>query len=114
MEAGLAIFIDYGFAEQEYYHAQRSMGTMRCHYRHRAHGDPFFLPGLQDITAHVDFSAIAAAAHAGGLEVLGYASQSQFLVNCGVTDLLSRLDPADAAAYLPVSNAAQRLLSTAE
>ena len=65
------------------------MGTLMCHYRHRAHGDPFFLPGLQDITAHVDFSALARSRRAtAGLEVLGYASQAQFLVNCGITDVL--------------------------
>jgi SAM-dependent MidA family methyltransferase len=114
MGRSVALFIDYGFPGTEFYHAQRSSGTLMCHYRHRAHGDPFFLPGLQDITAHVDFSAIAAAAHAGGLEVLGYASQANFLVNCGITEVLSRLDPNDAANYLPASNAAQRLLSPAE
>ena len=77
------------------------MGTLACHYRHRVHGDPFYLPGLQDITAHVDFSALARAAADGGLEVLGFANQAQFLVNCGITDLLAAEDPADAKRYLP-------------
>src|SRR5262249_4818255 len=75
MEAGLAVFIDYGFAQSEYYHPQRSMGTMRCHYRHRHHGDPFLMPGLQDITAHIDFTAMARAAEQGGADVLGYTTQ---------------------------------------
>ena len=114
LERGAAIFFDYGFPRAEFYHPQRSEGTLMCHYRHRAHGDPLFLPGLQDITAHVDFSAIAATAHAAGLEVLGYTSQSHFLINCGITELLARVDPDDLKAYLPLAAAAQRLLSPAE
>jgi SAM-dependent MidA family methyltransferase len=85
-----------------------------CHYRHRAHGDPFFRPGLQDITAHVDFSALAAAAGEAGMEVLGYTDQAQFLVNCGITDLLEAEDPSDVARYAPLAGAAQMLLSPAE
>jgi SAM-dependent MidA family methyltransferase len=111
---GAILVIDYGFPAREYYHPQRSMGTLACHYRHRVHGDPFYLPGLQDITAHVDFSALAQAAAGGGLEVLGYASQAQFLVNCGITELLAREDPQDARRYLPAAAAAQKLLSPAE
>ena len=114
LERGAAIVIDYGFPQREYYHPQRSMGTLMCHYRHRAHGDPFYLPGLQDITAHVDFSALARAAADSALEVLGYASQAQFLVNCGITELLAEADPADAVRYAPLSAAANRLLSPAE
>jgi len=114
LERGALIVIDYGFTQREYYHPQRSMGTLMCHYRHRAHGDPFYLPGLQDITAHVDFSALARAAAESGLEVLGYASQAQFLVNCGITELLAQADPADARRYAPLAAAANRLLSPAE
>ena len=114
LERGAAIVIDYGFPQREYYHPQRSMGTLMCHYRHRAHGDPFYLPGLQDITAHVNFSALARAAGGSGLEVLGYASQAQFLVNCGITELLAREDPADAARYAPLAAAANQMLSPAE
>lgn len=114
LERGAAIVIDYGFPQPEYYHPQRSMGTLMCHYRHRAHGDPFYLPGLQDITAHVDFSALARAAAESGLEVLGYASQAQFLVNCGITELLAKEDPADAARYAPLAAAANQMLSPAE
>lgn len=111
---GVAIFIDYGFPEREFYHPQRAQGTLMCHYRHRAHGDPFFLPGLQDITAHVDFTAIARAAREAGMEVLGYTSQAQLLLGCGLTDLMLRIPPEDAARYLPQAAAAQKLISPAE
>lgn len=114
LEEGLLLVIDYGFPEREYYHPQRSMGTLMCHYRHRAHGDPFWLPGLQDITAHVDFSALAAAAVEGGLDLLGYTTQAQFLVNCGITELLAEVDAADAARYAPLANEAKLLLSPTE
>jgi SAM-dependent MidA family methyltransferase len=114
LERGALLVVDYGFPQREYYHPQRSMGTLMCHYRHRAHGDPFFHPGLQDITAHVDFSALARAAAEGGLEVLGYASQAQFLVNCGITELLERADAQDVARYAPLAAQAQKLLSPAE
>jgi len=83
LEKGVAFFVDYGFPQKEYYHPQRKDGTLMCHYRHHAHADPFFFPGLQDITSHVDFSAVARAAREGGLEVAGYTSQAQFLVNAG-------------------------------
>ena len=114
LERGAVLVADYGFPQTEYFHPQRSMGTIACHYRHHVHGDPFWLPGLQDVTAHVDFSALARAAAAGGLELLGYASQAQFLVNCGITDLLGKEDPADAARFLPAAAAAQQLLSPSE
>jgi SAM-dependent MidA family methyltransferase len=90
------------------------MGTLACHYRHHVHADPFYLPGLQDITAHVDFSALARSAADGGLDVLGYATQAQFLVNCGITDVLAGENAADAARYLPAAAAVQKLLSPAE
>ena len=111
---GAALFIDYGFPRREYYHPQRARGTLMCHYRHRAHDDPFFLPGLQDITSHVDFTAIAQAGREAGLELLGYTNQAQFLVNCGIADLLAETPAADAAAYAPLAAQAQKLLSPAE
>jgi SAM-dependent MidA family methyltransferase len=114
LERGALLAIDYGFPSREFFHPQRSMGTLACHYRHRSHGDPFWLPGAQDITAHVDFSALADAAAEAGLEVLGFTGQARFLVNCGITDLLAGEDPADAARYLPVAAAVQKLLSPAE
>ena len=114
LERGAIFVIDYGFPAREYFHPQRSMGTLACHYRHHVHGDPFYLPGLQDITAHVDFSALARAATGAGLEVLGYAHQAQFLVNCGITELLAKENPADAKRYLPAAAAANKLLSPSE
>ena len=114
LEKGVAFFVDYGFPEKEYYHPQRRQGTLMCHYRHQSHADPFFLPGLQDITSHVDFSAVAAAAREGGLELAGYTTQAQFLVNCGITEVMSRTPAEDAARYLPLANQANRLLSPAE
>jgi len=114
VEAGALLVIDYGFPAREYYHPQRSMGTIMCHYRHHAHGDPFFHPGLQDISAHVDFSALAHAATDAGLELLGYAPQASFLVNCGITDVLAQTDPSDTARYAPLAAQANRLLSPAE
>jgi SAM-dependent MidA family methyltransferase len=80
LERGSVLFVDYGLVRAEYYHAQRSGGTLVCHYRHRAHADPFFYPGLQDITAWVDFSAVADAAAAAGLTVGGFTTQAQYLV----------------------------------
>lgn len=111
---GVLLLIDYGFGAGEYYHPQRSAGTLMCHYRHHAHDDPFWLPGLQDITAHVDFSAVALAARSVGLDLLGYTSQASFLVNCGITEVLSQTPADDAAAYLPLASQAQKLLSLAE
>ena len=114
LERGVLLLIDYGFAAREYYHPQRSRGTLMCHYRHRAIDDPLFRPGEADITAHVDFSAIAAAGIDAGLDLLGYVNQAGFLVNCGITDLLASTPASDAKAYLPLANQANRLLSPAE
>ena len=114
MERGVVLLIDYGFPAREFYHPQRSEGTLMCHYRQHAHDDPFCLVGLQDVTAHVDFSAIAAAARDSGLDLLGYASQAQFLINCGITDVLAATPPANAAAYLPLATQVQKLTSPAE
>lgn len=111
---GAAILLDYGFPAHEYYVDARVGGTLMCHYRHHAHPEPFFLPGLQDITAHVDFTAMALAAQDAGLEVLGYMSQAGFLLGCGIGDLLLRLDPEDPVRYLPQSKAVQKLVSPAE
>ena len=111
---GVALFFDYGFPRAEYYHPQRNRGTLMCHYRHRAHDDPFFLPGLQDITSHVDFSAIASAGGDAGLDLLGYTSQAQFLVNCGITEVLGETPAENAAVYAPLAAQAQKLLSPAE
>ena len=115
LERGAAIFIDYGFPAHEYYHPQRTGGTLMCHYRHYAHQDPLLYPGLQDITAHVDFSGLAEAAMDTGAEVIGYMSQGRFLLNAGIADQLSRaVSPNDPLQYLPAANGVQKLLSEAE
>ena len=85
-----------------------------CHYRHQAHADPFARPGEEDITAHVDFSALAHEAVEAGLEVLGYTTQAQFLVNCGITEVLGEVNAANALRYAPLAAEAQKLLSPAE
>src|SRR5712692_2722121 len=114
LEQGLILVSDYGFPRREYYHPQRSSGTLMCHYRHQAHADPFLRPGEEDITAHVDFSALAAAARETGVAVLGYATQAQFLVNCGITDVLAEANADNALHYAPIAAQAQKLLSPAE
>ncbi|TCV85113.1 class I SAM-dependent methyltransferase [Sulfurirhabdus autotrophica] len=114
LQQGIILMIDYGFGESEYYHPQRSEGTLMCHYRHHAHAEPFYLPGLQDITAHVDFSAIALAGISNGLQLLGYTTQASFLINSGITDVLSETSPENASIYLPLANQAQKLLSPSE
>lgn len=106
---GAALLIDYGFPQHEYYHAQREQGTLMCHFRHHAHDQPLIMPGQQDITAHVDFTAMADAALAGGLDVLGFTSQARFLLNAGLTDLLARQMPDHQG-----MSAIQKLLSEAE
>ena len=114
LEQGVIFVIDYGFPRREYYHPQRSMGTLMCHAHHRAYGDPFERPGEQDITAHIDFSALGYAAQESGLEVLGYATQAQFLVNCGITEVLAQANLENALHYAPIAAEAQKLLSPAE
>jgi len=109
LEKGVALIIDYGFPQHEYYHPDRTTGTLMCHYRHRAHGDPLVLAGLQDITAHVDFTALALAAHESGLDVMGYTSQAQFLLAAGLTELLAEQDQADPRAYMEVTQQVKKL-----
>jgi SAM-dependent MidA family methyltransferase len=89
LERGALLLIDYGLPRHELYHPLRDGGTVRCHYRHRVHDDPFWYPGLSDITSHVDFTAVAEAGFDAGLEVLGFTSQANFLLNCGIGDLLA-------------------------
>lgn len=114
MDRGAALLIDYGFPAREYYHPQRDRGTLIGHFRHRTLEDVLALPGLADITAHVDFSSLADAGCDAGLDLLGYASQAGFLIDCGITDLLAATSAGDARAYLPLANQANRLLSSAE
>lgn len=107
---GALLLIDYGLPRRELYHPQREGGTVRCHYRQRSHDDPLWWPGLCDITAHVDFTAVAEAGHAAGLDVLGYAGQAAFLMNCGIGDLLARRQADDDAASAHRAGGALQLL----
>ena len=114
LQQGALLFIDYGFGAREFYHPQRSEGTLMCHYRHHAHDAPFYLPGLQDITAHVNFTDIAECGIDAGLELLGYTSQAYFLINNGLDDLMNEVSPENVRAYLPLSAQMQKLTSPAE
>ena len=114
LEQGALLLIDYGFGASEFYHPQRNRGTLMCHYRHHAHDDAFYLPGLQDITAHVNFTDIAECGIDAGLELLGYTNQAFFLINGGITDLLAQQDPENLRTYLPLSAQLQKLTSPSE
>lgn len=107
LQCGLMLFIDYGFPQAEYYHPQRSAGTLVCHRGHRVDDDPLSDVGLKDITAHVNFTGIALAAQDAGADVLGYTSQGRFLLNCGLAEKLAQ-------AELPARVAAQRLVNEHE
>lgn len=99
LQRGLVLITDYGYPRREYYHPQRVRGTLLCHYRHRAHDDPFLHVGLQDITASVDFTAVAEAAQAAGFTITGYATQAHFLLSLGLTECFEeavRTQPASA------------------
>jgi SAM-dependent MidA family methyltransferase len=108
------LLFDYGFPAAEYYHPQRDRGTLMAHYRHRALADPFFRPGLADLTAHVDFTAMAHAGAAAGMTVSGFTSQAQFLLNCGMLDALVECGDPQSAPYLRAASAVQKLTSPAE
>lgn len=114
LAAGAILLPDYGFVAREYYHPQRHMGTLMCHYRHHSHPDPFWLPGLNDITTHVDFSAIWRASRDAGLALEGFLTQGAYLINAGLMDELNRLDAADLKTYLPIVTAAQKLINPVE
>ncbi len=112
---GICLVIDYGYPRDEYYHPQRRQGTLMCHYRHRAHPDPFLLPGLQDITAFVDFTAMAEVGQEAGMDVLGYTAQAHYLMGAGITQVLeARMRAADEAASLRLSQQAKTLMLPGE
>ncbi len=114
LQRGAIILIDYGFSAREYYHPQRNQGTLMCHYQHYAHTDPLINVGLQDITAHVDFTRMAYAGVEQGLSLAGYCSQAQFLMNAGLLQLMAQVSAQDVSRYAPLAAAAQKLLSPAE
>jgi SAM-dependent MidA family methyltransferase len=114
LASGALLIVDYGFPRHEYYHPQRSAGTLVGHYRHRVHDDPFLWPGLSDLTTHVDFTGIAEAGERAGLHVAGFATQASFLLGCGILDLLQATGAPESVAYLREASAVQKLLSPAE
>lgn len=114
LNQGVILIVDYGYPEREYYHPDRSMGTLMCHYQHYAHHDPFFCPGLQDITAHVDFTAIAEATPTANLDVLGYTNQASFLLSCGLLEHTTQMPSSSEKQRYTQQRAIQTLTSPAE
>jgi SAM-dependent MidA family methyltransferase len=115
LTSGLFVTLDYGFPASEFFHPQREQGTLMAHHRHHAITDPLYLPGLCDLTSHVEWSSISSAALATGAKEIYFNNQGNFLLEAGIGDLvLEKMDPANATAFLPVSNALQKLLSEAE
>jgi SAM-dependent MidA family methyltransferase len=114
LQRGMLLIIDYGFPQHEYYHWDRAGGTLMCHYRHRAHSNPLILPGLQDITSHVDFTALAEAGHSNGLKVAGYCSQADFLLSCGLDELAAAEIKMTGRHALEIGNQIKRLILPSE
>lgn len=109
LQKGLALFIDYGYTRRDYYRPQRSDGTLICHYQHRAHDDPFKWPGLTDISASVDFTALAESADKCGLEVNGYTTQAMFLMGSGLDDVLAGIESLPDKERIGMNNQVLRL-----
>jgi SAM-dependent MidA family methyltransferase len=117
IEQGVALLIDYGLPRNHLYHPERTAGTLRCHFRHRAHDDPFLNVGLQDITAWVDFTRVAEAGYGAGLEALGFATQAAFLIGAGMESLLTtemQLAAGDMQAQARLAGEARRLMLPGE
>ncbi|GLQ99509.1 class I SAM-dependent methyltransferase [Dyella mobilis] len=110
LEAGLMLFIDYGYVRREFYLPERQDGTLMAHYRHRAHGDPFHLPGLNDLTASVDFTALAEAGNSAGFGVAAYLPQAQFLIAAGLQQVFEHAyEQADDASRLRLAQQVRKL-----
>ncbi len=115
LETGLFLTFDYGFPESEYYHPQRLEGTLMAHHRHHAIQDPFYLPGLCDLTTHVEWSQIARSALAENADDVYLSNQAGYLLDAGIGDIALEIgDPSNPETFLPISNALQKLLSEAE
>ena len=112
LERGVVLLFDYGLPRSHYYHAQRVAGTLRCHFRQRAHDDPFINLGVQDITAWVDFTRVAEAATLAGLEVSGFATQAAFLLALGVERIVAAAP--DAVSRARLAGEARRLVMPEE
>ncbi|MCM2313042.1 MAG: SAM-dependent methyltransferase, partial [Steroidobacteraceae bacterium] len=103
LERGVLLFVDYGLPRREYYSAERRAGTLLCHFRHRFHDDPFSRPGLQDLTAWVDFTAVAEAGLAAGLDLAGYTTQAHFLIGCGLGEFVADVSDLDVVSRVNLS-----------
>jgi len=114
LQEGVALLFDYGVSRREYYAPDRSDGWLRCHFRHHAHNDALLLPGIQDITAWVDFTAIAAAAMTAGADIVGYVNQAQFLMNGGLQDELKNMMQYPAERQIELSGQVKLLTLPAE
>ncbi len=114
LQNGVLLLVDYGYNGFEYYHRERYMGTLICHYQHKAHDNPLILPGLQDITANVDFSAVAQAARQYGLQIAGYAPQANFLMAAGIEELIAEHLHEDQQTFMRLSQAIKVLMLPTE
>lgn len=114
MQQGYLLLIDYGYTRHEYYHPERTQGTLICHFRHQVHADPYLLPGLQDITASVDFSALALAGADIGFDLAGYTTQAHFLIDSGLDGLLAGSDPADVKRHMQLMQGVKKLTLPSE
>jgi SAM-dependent MidA family methyltransferase len=111
---GYLLLIDYGYTGHEYYHPERAQGTLVCHFRHRVFSDPYRLPGLQDMTANVDFSALARAGQVVGLALAGFTTQAHFLIDTGLDELIGASDPSDMRRHLALVQGAKQLVLPGE
>ena len=109
LQHGIIVLLDYGFPRHEYYHEQRNQGTLMCHYRHRTHPDAFVYPGLQDITAHVDFTSMADAALEANLQVIGYTNQVSFLMGAGLLELADIENESDTKQQMETASQIKKL-----
>ncbi len=110
LKQGVILLIDYGYSDQEFYRPERHEGTLMCHYKHLAHGDALIHVGLQDITSHVNFTHVAEAAFASGIDVLGFTSQMYFLIACGLEGLLAEIDITDAVLFINETRPVKQLI----
>ena len=111
---GAILLIDYGYPRREYYHPQRTDGTLACYCRHRKHANPFLYTGIQDITASVDFTLAAESAHASGLDIYGFTTQAGFLVSCGLEKIIAEISAGNDKAFLRNTQQAGKLILPSE
>jgi len=114
LQRGMILLVDYGFPRHEYYLPERNTGTLICHYRHHSHEQFFYFPGLQDITAHVDFTAVAESASTAGLSVAGYTNQASFLCSCGILQMAEQSAAGDLQQQMKISQQIRKLIMPEE